>query len=91
MNGFDFRGRDSVIFMSASLFHFVQLLKERVSSDKSNFFLIGGDPIVDGVCHQGEQTGGFRLNPFHANYILNVYNMSYMHLSKYCLNQTGSY
>ena len=24
----------------------------------------------------------YRLNPFHANYILNVYNMSYMYLNK---------
>ena len=24
----------------------------------------------------------FRPNPFHANYILNVYNMSYMYLNK---------
>ena len=33
------------------------------------------------------QAMSFPPNPFHANYILNVYNMSYMYLNKYCLNQ----
>ena len=34
------------------------------------------------------QAISFRPNPFHANYILNVYNMSYICIwIKYCLNQ----
>ena len=56
MNGYTFRGINSVIFIVVSHIHWGHLIKERICSHPSKFFPLRVDPILKD-CPPGKQTG----------------------------------
>ena len=47
MNGYTFRGSNSIIFIVVSHTHFCNLIKERICSHRSKFFPLREDPIFE--------------------------------------------
>ena len=56
VNGYIFRGRNSVIFIFASHINFGHLIKERIYSYRSKFILSGEYPILGRLRVPGKQT-----------------------------------
>ena len=56
VNGYTFRGSNSVIFIFASHMNWGHLIKERICSRWSKFFPLRVDPILERLCPLGKQT-----------------------------------
>ena len=61
MSGYTSRGSNFAIFIFVSLFSGSQLLKERICSSRSKFFLFRVDFILEGLCHPGKQRESQKL------------------------------
>ena len=57
MNGYTFRGSNSVIFIVASHINWGHLTKERICSHRSTFFSLREDPILGRLCLPNGQKG----------------------------------
>ena len=60
MNGYTFRGSNSVIFIVASHINWGHLLKERICSHWSKFFPLRVDPILERLHPACKQTGSLK-------------------------------
>ena len=57
VNGYTFRGSNSVIFIVASHINWGHIIKERLCSHWSKFIPLRVDPILGRLCPSGKQTG----------------------------------
>ena len=54
LNGYIFKGRNSDMFILASLLRGYQVLMKRIRSFRSEFFPLRLDPILEGLRHRGK-------------------------------------
>ena len=57
VNGYTFKGSNSVIFIVASHINGGHLIKVKICSHRSKFFPLRVDPILGRLCPPGKQTG----------------------------------
>ena len=90
VNGYTFRGSNSLLFIGAPHINWGHLIKERICSHWSKFFCLRVDLFLGRLCPPGRHTGSHRnclpLKPWRKKIVANPYSLRHatLYFDSFC-------